>query len=136
LASLQVTGADKFVDRLLQKTSPVTTAASCFALTYYAGQSASYMKLMHVGQIGVQVNISEIQFQHGGFLFTQVSKPVTHLDYFEPYTTALLQITYNQQNYLGYIFMSNNLQDKVMKIISTVACSTSYIPLGSKIRSS
>jgi hypothetical protein len=61
-----------------------------FALTYYAEQASSYMRLIQVGQIGVPVNINEIQFQQGGFLFTQVTRPVTHLDYFDPYITALL----------------------------------------------
>ena len=32
--------------------------------------------------------------------------------------------------------MSSNLITKVLKIMNTVTCNTSYIPLGSKIRSS
>ena len=51
------------------------------------------MRLMQVSHIGAPVNIAEIQFQ--SYKLALVSQPVTHLDYFEPYITALLQMTNN-----------------------------------------
>ena len=89
LGSIQVTGSDKFVNRLLQK----VVTGNRLALTFYSDAATSYMRFLQVSHIGARVNIAEIQFQ--GCKLAQVSQPVTHLDYFDPYIAALLMMTYN-----------------------------------------
>ena len=84
LGSIQVTGSDKFVNRLLQNVA----TGNRMAFTFYSDAATSYMRLMQVSHIGAPVNIAEIQFQ--GCKLAQVSQPVIHLDYFDPYIAALL----------------------------------------------